>query len=117
MITRIGSINNAESYITQKLKEKFQGNNYLTRFLNDEQYPLTGSYINLVIVKQEEAKEKEKELDKKEEGKDKEFRDEWLSSYESLHQVSSPIKSENIFANEGSKEVGDFNPKGLKGVI
>ena len=57
---------NAGSYITQKLKEKYQGNSYLSRFLSDEQYPLTDSYINLVIVKQEEAKEREKELDKKE---------------------------------------------------
>ncbi|MBA8667595.1 HEAT repeat domain-containing protein [Holosporaceae bacterium 'Namur'] len=109
----------AEERIIRSIKNFYKENDKLKLFWADQEYPITESFINLVIIEQQEIKEKERRM--KEEGGNTEeedkykgaYREQRISSYEEIHKPKKEIKIEELFKDASSKKLVIYGRAGI----
>ncbi|MBA8667809.1 ATP-binding protein [Holosporaceae bacterium 'Namur'] len=111
------SLQTAEQLIMNSIKNYYQANDKLKRFWEEREYDISNSFINLAIIEQEEAKQKEQGLRGKEKRGDKndsqEYREQRISSYEEIHRAKKPIEIKELLKEAKSKKLVIYGRAGI----
>ncbi|KIE05194.1 hypothetical protein NF27_EI00010, partial [Candidatus Jidaibacter acanthamoeba] len=104
---------NSEAIISS-IKHCYKQNDKLKLFWEENEYPITESFINLAIIEQEEVKEKERRMKGKgREGHKGTYREKRISSYEEIHKPKKEIKIEELFKDPNSKKLVIYGRAGI----